>query len=127
MGHGHEIRRMAIRLGSAVEELANQSLRGVIMTHGENGSTIFEKGYEPTSIPAVRVTAVKDPTGAGDSYRAGAIKGLLANLPLENCCRLGATCAAYCIEQTGSQSHTFTMEQFRQRYEKTFGPASFPL
>lgn len=127
MGNKYEISLMAKRLEASVEDLAEQCQRGVIMTHGENGSTIFEKGEEPTSIQAVKVTTVQDPTGAGDSYRAGVIKGLLANRPLPQCCALGATCAAYCVEQKGSQEHTFTMEDFLNRYEATFGVGSFPL
>lgn len=127
MGNKYEITLMAKRLEFTVEELANRCQRGVIMTHGEHGSTIFEKGEVPLSIQAVGIQEVQDPTGAGDSYRAGVIKGLLADLPLEVCCRLGATCAAYCIEQKGSQTHTFTLDSFSQRYENTFGNASFPL
>lgn len=127
MGNKYEISLMAKRLNVSIDDMVAQCQRGVIMTHGENGSTIFEKGEDPTSIQAVKVSAVKDPTGAGDSYRSGVIKGLLANKPLSQCCALGATCAAYCVEQNGSQEHSFTMEEFISRYEATFGVGSFPL
>lgn len=127
MGNKYEIGLIAKRLDMNIDNLASQCRRGVVMTHGENGSTIFEKGREPASIQAVKISEVQDPTGAGDSYRAGVIKGLLADRPLTECCSLGATCAAYCVERKGSQSHSFTLDEFALRYEDTFGTNSFPL
>ena len=76
-----------------------------------------------TQIDICPVKEVVDPTGAGDAYRAGFIKGLLAGLPLESCARLASVAAAYVIESYGTQSHHFTMEDAKKRYKKTYGNA----
>jgi adenosine kinase len=92
----------------------------VITTLGENGSLILtQKGEE--KIPAVKTRQVADPTGAGDAYRAGVIKGLIQQKSIGNAARMGATCAAYSVECYGTQEHHFTMESFRKRYKENFG------
>ncbi|MBI4804173.1 MAG: carbohydrate kinase family protein [Desulfovibrio sp.] len=95
----------------------------LITTLGEEGCVINEKGAE-TAVPAARITGVKDPTGAGDSFRAGLLRGLALGKPLPVAARMGAVAAAYCVEQHGTQEHTFTEKEFRARYEENFGPLS---
>ena len=92
----------------------------LITTLGEEGSVINEKGAE-TRIPAARALGVKDPTGAGDSFRAGLLHGLSQGRPLAVAARMGAVAAAYCVEQHGTQEHAFTLDEFWARYEENFG------
>src|SRR5262245_53083638 len=47
----------------------------LVVTRGEKGSTVLT-GTERVEVPAVRPTQVVDPTGVGDAYRAGFMKGL---------------------------------------------------
>ena len=61
-----------------------------------------------------------DPTGAGDSFRSGLLKGLLHGLDVPASARLGATCASYCIEHQGTQEHVFTYEDFAARHRAAF-------
>jgi len=93
----------------------------VITTLGEQGAEICTRDAE-TRVPAVPVTQVADPTGAGDGFRAGLIKGMVMGKDLEVAARLGTTCAAYAVEFQGTQEHTFTLEEFWQRYASQFGP-----
>lgn len=93
----------------------------VITTLGEHGAMICTRDGE-TRVPAVPVTQVADPTGAGDGFRAGLIKGMVMGKGLELAARLGVTCAAYPVECQGTQEHTFTLEEFWQRYTSHFGP-----
>lgn len=99
----------------------------IITTLSEKGSRVEMAGSPSslTEIPAVTPAGVADPTGAGDAYRAGLIKGLVAGLSVAEAARLGATCASYCVEQKGTQEHSFTLAEFRQRHAKAFG--SCPL
>ena len=127
IGNDYEISLIAEKTGCSLEALVGLTRRGVIVTYGEEGSKVFEKGQEPEIIPALPISGVVDPTGAGDAYRSGLIRGLVAGLPLPECARLGATCSAYCIERKGPQEHTFTMTAFEERYEATFGRGTFPL
>jgi len=91
----------------------------IITTLGENGSRI-DNGA-PVMVPAVKATRVLDPTGAGDAYRAGILKGLVDGLDVLGAARLGATCASFCVEEYGTQEHVFTAEAFKARHEGAFG------
>ncbi|MFP4168713.1 MAG: carbohydrate kinase family protein [Desulfonatronovibrionaceae bacterium] len=89
----------------------------IIVTLGEKGGRIINKtGEHP--VPAVKVENAPDPTGAGDAFRAGVIKGLSQDLPLEEAARLGAVCASFCVEKHGTQAHTFTPEEVGKRLQE---------
>ena len=54
----------------------------VVVTYGEAGSELIAHG-RIVRVPSAPVTKVVDPTGAGDAFRSGLIKGLLLDLDLE--------------------------------------------
>jgi adenosine kinase len=62
-----------------------------------------------------------DPTGVGDAYRAGLMKGIALGLPVDTCARIGAVAATYVLEHLGGQSHSYTWDEFVGRYEEHFG------
>jgi len=94
--------------------------RVLIVTRGEIGSTI-RVGGKTISIPPVRATREADPTGGGDAYRAGIIKGYLKKMDWETTGRLGSLAATYALEEYGTQSHRYTREDFIARYQQVFG------
>jgi len=94
--------------------------KAIITTLGENGSVVSTPQFE-CHIPAARVSDVLDPTGAGDAYRAGLLKGLSIGRDLETSAKMGAVTAAYAIEKYGTQEHCFTYEEFMERYRNNFG------
>jgi adenosine kinase len=94
----------------------------LVVTLGEAGSRVITSQGE-VRVAAVPVTENKDPTGAGDGYRAGYMKAFLAGATPMQCAQLGSTCAAYVVENEGTQGHHFTMEELRKRYEITYGEA----
>ncbi len=94
--------------------------RNIIVTKGEKGSTVFSPEAE-IDIPAAKPARVVDPTGAGDSFRAGLIKGLLQNVSLEECARLGSACASFCVECRGTQEYHFSPEEFTARLKAALG------
>jgi adenosine kinase len=63
---------------------------------------------------------VADPTGGGDAYRAGLIKGLLLGAELPVTGRIAALAATYAIERHGPQEHQFTAEEFVARFDGAF-------
>jgi adenosine kinase len=79
----------------------------IITTLGENGSVIRTRGQE-VKILAARASQVMDPTGAGDAYRAGVIKGLVLRRSMLDAARIGAVCASYAVEHHGTQEHRFS-------------------
>jgi len=97
-----------------------QRTGAIVTTLGENGSLICSDNEE-VNIPAAPVSSVLDPTGAGDAYRAGLIKGLIMEKSLPDAARMGATCASYAVECYGTQDHSFSEEEFWARYEENFG------
>ena len=92
----------------------------IITTKGEHGSVIVTDEGE-THIPSIpRPDTLVDPTGAGDAYRGGLIKGLINGQSLEQACRLGTTCASFAIEVQGTQEYSFTPDQFQERLTTHF-------
>ncbi|QJB57597.1 carbohydrate kinase family protein [Pseudodesulfovibrio sp. zrk46] len=92
----------------------------LITTLGEEGSIVNSKGEE-TMVAPCPVSEVADPTGAGDAYRSGLLKGLSMGKTVAEAAKLGSVCAAYAVECKGTQEHSFTIEEFTNRYEATFG------
>ncbi len=92
----------------------------LVLTLGKQGSVIYAEGEE-ILIPAAAVERIDDPTGAGDAYRGGFFAACLAGLSWPVCGRVGALCSAYALEQMGTTSHRFTLDEFVARYEAFFG------
>jgi len=96
----------------------------LIVTRGEHGSDVF------TSTDRVRVRPVQphrivDPTGVGDAFRGGLMKGLALRLPYATAAQIGSVAATYALEHLGGQSHAYTWQEFVDRYEEHFGPAEW--
>lgn len=92
----------------------------IITTLGDQGSRVLRKG-KVTDIPVAGVSNVLDPTGAGDAYRSGLIKGLSLGKSIEDAAYLGAVCSAYAVERKGTQEHEFSYGDFQERYKDNFG------
>ncbi|MEW5746426.1 MAG: carbohydrate kinase family protein [Nitrospirota bacterium] len=92
----------------------------IVTTLGEKGSLISTADGD-VAVPTVKPRAIVDPTGAGDAYRAGLLKGLVESRPLPVAAQMGAVAATYAIEQYGTQEHRYTVEEFSERYQSTFG------
>lgn len=92
----------------------------IITTLGEKGSLI-NTSQSDLDIPPAKVYDVVDPTGAGDGYRAGLLKGIVTNKDMETAAKMGSVVAAYAVEKYGTQSHRYTYDEFIQRYRKNFG------
>jgi adenosine kinase len=91
-----------------------------IITQDEEGSTIHvDDGI--LSIPAVPPKPLLEPTGVGDAYRAGIIRGMLRGYRWETTGRIAALAATYVLEQYGTQNHHYSLEDFVARYRQTFG------
>jgi adenosine kinase len=97
----------------------------LITTRGEAGSSLrTSRGEE--AIPAVPALRVVDPTGAGDAYRAGMLKGLALGLSWLEAGRMGAVLASFSVEQQGTQEHRLEISEFWQRYQQNFGSPPVP-
>ncbi len=93
----------------------------LITTFGSRGSKIKTK-TESYEIPAIKVKNPVDPTGAGDAYRAGILRGLISGWSLEIVGKFASVVAAYVVEKYGSQEHFFEYSDILERYRQNFGP-----
>jgi adenosine kinase len=115
----YEIELMKQKTG--LDEAAILSRAGaLIVTRGEEGCTIHQRG-DVLPVPAVPPRAIVDPTGVGDAFRGGLLKGLAAGWSLEVACRVGSVAATYALEHLGGQSHAYTWDEFHARYATHFG------
>ncbi len=120
----YEYELLKKKTGLDDETLRAEVRQALIVTRGPDGSTIWAEGRRwdlPVAVPKAEV----DPTGVGDAYRAGLLKGLALGLPWPVCGRIGALAAAYVIEKPGPQSHHYTLGEFVRRYRETFGEDAF--
>lgn len=124
ISNDYELELILKSTGLDKAELLNR-VGALVTTLAEHGSRLIRKG-QAVEIPAVPVESVVDPTGAGDAYRSGLLKGMAAGLDLSDACRLGSTAAAYAVERKGTQEHGYTREEFRARYEAVFGTCPLP-
>ena len=105
------------------EEDLLDSLEFMVVTLGEKGALIFAEGKQ-YEIPIVPTEHIVDPTGVGDAFRGGFLSGLAKGLDWQTIGQMGALAATYCLEQRGPQVHTYTIDEFINRYAENFGDAS---
>ncbi len=92
----------------------------IITTLGEKGSLISAPEKD-IPVPSAKIKDVVDPTGAGDAFRAGLLKGIAFGKNMETAAKMGAVAAAYTIEKYGTQEHYYTYDEFLERYRSNFG------
>ena len=93
----------------------------LIVTRGEDGCSIYEGG-DRIDVKAVQPYQIVDPTGVGDAFRGGLMKGMAVGAPYQTCAQVGSVAATYALEHLGGQGHAYTPEEFKARYEAHFGP-----
>lgn len=93
----------------------------LIITRGEHGSTVITPDSR-IDVPAVPPERIVDPTGVGDAFRGGLMKGLASGRSLDVSARMGSVAATWALEHLGGTSHAYTWAEFVQRYEAHFGP-----
>lgn len=118
IGNDYEIEIILKVLKIKIEQLAKMA-ETIIITKGSKGSEVYS-GNKKFNIKVSKPLKSLDPTGAGDAYRAGLIKGILSGFPIEKSARLGSVVAAYTVEKYGTQTHTFTSADLKKRYRDNY-------
>ncbi|MDD5143524.1 carbohydrate kinase family protein [Methanoregula sp.] len=119
----HEVRQMCETLGITRDALIAR-VGMAIFTMSGDGSTLYTKGSEHF-IPVVPVS-LEDPTGAGDSYRAGFLSAFVRGYDPLTCCKIGTVTASHVVEHVGCQTHLPTWEAMQERYRRNFGDLAAP-
>jgi len=114
----YEFSLIAKRLSLLLAEIKRMA-ETIIITKGEKGSQVVSL-KDRFVVKAVRPRKVVDPTGAGDAFRAGLVKGLIGQLSLKKTVQLATLVATYPIEHYGTQEHSFTLREIKNRFAKLF-------
>jgi len=115
----YESQLLQERTGLSIQQIA-EKVDAAIVTRGGEGSVIHADG-KSIEIPAVKASAVQDPTGCGDAYRGGLIYGLMNNLGWEVTGRIAALMGAIKVAHNGTQNHKYSISEFKDQYKKEFG------
>lgn len=73
-----------------------------VVTRSDKGSLVVSRD-ETHAVNAFPIERLIDTTGAGDLYAAGFLTGLVRDMPLPECARLGALAAAEIIQHYGAR------------------------
>jgi adenosine kinase len=116
----YEFEMLREKTGLTARQIQTAPSRACVVTQGADGSQIWSQDAV-YHIPAAAPGRVGDPTGVGDAYRAGLVKGLALGLSWDLAGRIGSTAATYALEQPGPQSHRYSLADFLSRFEAHFG------
>jgi adenosine kinase len=114
----YEAEMLEERTGKSPHEIA-EMVDAMIVTKGAQGSHIYTSEHR-IEIPAVTPREISDPTGCGDAYRAGILYGLMNDMDWETTGRIASLMGAIKIAHHGTQSHRFTMDEFRASFKEAF-------
>jgi adenosine kinase len=115
----YEFEMVMDRTGLSLADIASR-LDALIVTRGEKGSEIYAGGQRH-DIPAVPASAVVDPTGCGDAYRAGLLFGIAQGYDWPTTGRLASLLGSIKIAHQGGQNHSFTQQEIADKFESAFG------
>jgi adenosine kinase len=115
----YEAQLLQDKTGKKIEYLA-KGKRAFIITRGGEGSTIYADDKEIT-IPCAKPTALRDPTGCGDAYRAGLLHGIKQGWDWETTGRLASLLGTLKIASRGGQNHAPTRDEMKAQFRQHFG------
>ena len=114
----YEWQLMQERTGLSPQQVAQQ-VRALIVTKGADGAIIYTADTT-YNIPSAKANVINDPTGCGDAFRGGLLYGLMNNMDWETTGRIASLMGAIKIEHYGTQNHSVTLDEFKQRFKQNF-------
>jgi adenosine kinase len=108
------------KTGWSAEEILDRVGTRVV-TLGAKGARIDRKDEPTLHIECTPEERKVDPTGVGDAFRGGLMKGFAMGLPADEAARIGSVAATYCLEHLGGTYHSYTWAEFEERYRQHFG------
>jgi sugar/nucleoside kinase (ribokinase family) len=90
----------------------DMGVKCVVIKLGKKGCYLREtKSGEGKYFPTYSNVKPADTTGAGDSFCAGFLYGLVKGFPLGECCRIGNAVGSHCVMKTGATAGIVPFEQ----------------
>ncbi|MDQ6916928.1 MAG: carbohydrate kinase family protein [Pseudomonadota bacterium] len=115
----YEARMLAERTGLSEREIASR-VEAMIVTLGADGSRIHAGGAV-FEIPTLAPTALVDPTGCGDAYRAGLLYGIGRDWDWDRTGRLASLLGSLKIASRGGQNHVVDRDALAATYHQYYG------
>lgn len=116
--NSYEAQIIGEKTNMSMDEI-RQQVEILVVTRGKKGSVMYH-GDEIIEAPVFPEVHIQDPTGVGDAFRAGLLRGLMSGWEPRTSMLVGGLCATYALEQVGTQSHHFTLREFVDRFRSTF-------
>ena len=114
----YEMGMITNNTGLSRGELAGM-VEHLVVTLGGDGAEFHSQGASER-VPVVPADAV-DPTGAGDAFRGGLIKGLAHGLGIKRAVQMGAVCGYYAVQVNGTQTYRYTQAEYDAKLRECFG------
>ena len=119
ISNDYELQMIRNMTGLSVEQLLER-VETIVTTKADQGCEVTTRDGT-VNVPVVPGAKVVDPTGAGDAFRGGLIKGLVDGCPVERAAQMGAVCGYYAVQAHGTQEYSLTMDEFAATLERHFG------
>jgi adenosine kinase len=119
IGNDYEINLISKKTGWTTKDLIDK-VGMLVVTMGNKGSLIYLNNKRHVIGPA-KIKKAVDPTGAGDAYRAGLIKGMVEGYDIRKAGQLASVVASFAVEKAGTQEHKFSIKDLEERHKRSYG------
>jgi adenosine kinase len=92
-----------------------------VTTLGAAGARVDRAGQPPILVPPVTGVEPREPTGAGDGFRAGFLAGVAWGTSLERAVQLGNMIAVQALEAVGPQDYELKPGPLADRFGAVYG------
>lgn len=113
-GNHHEIKRIQDSLEVDINGLMDLGPEIVLKTCGKEGSHIYSVDGDKLEVESIYRPAV-DPTGAGDSYKAGFLSQFINGASLEESAKFASSVSSFVVEKQGCQTN---MPSYDETYNR---------
>ena len=114
----YELGLISNSTGLSAPELAGK-VEHLVVTLGDEGAE-FHSGGQSERVPVIPANAV-DPTGAGDAFRGGLIKGLAQGVGIKRAVQMGTVCGYYVVQVEGTQTYSYSRAEYEAKLRECFG------
>ena len=101
---GRPVKDMTSLISAGTELLQKLNSNGILITRGEAGMSLFERGGAVHHIPVTNKSEVFDVSGAGDTCVAAFILGLTAALPPVMAARISNYASGIAVKKLGTST-----------------------
>jgi len=105
-------------LGISAEQLSFR-VQALIVNQGKQGARIYQQGL-CHYIPKIEPKFYYDSAGADDAFCAGILFGLRHDIDWDTTGRFASLIKVIKTEHHGTQQHTISLEQLKQRFQEVF-------